>query len=349
MEAGLIVLEGTPREVFKQRSPPNTIGVPQIVALAQALNEDFITIDEAVRMLQPEPSEKKKEERRKIGSFLFPLSSCLTCEDVWFQYPESVFALHGVSLSIAQGSFVAIVGANGSGKTTLAKHTNGLLRPTRGRVCLRERDIAQDTTAQLARDVGYVFQNPDHQLFAASVRDELAFGLRNIGLHDHALSVRIDEALEAFELHSVADMPPATLNYGTRRLVTLAATWAMRPTLWILDEPTTGLDARHADLVLHYAREAQRAGATIVLVSHDIPRVAASAERVIVMSEGRLIGDGTPSQIFSERSLLQQARLTPPPVTTLAQRLGWSTTPLTVAEFVATYQTLFKNLPNASF
>jgi energy-coupling factor transporter ATP-binding protein EcfA2 len=341
MEAGRITLAGAPREVFKQTTQLNAVGALQIVALAQALNAhgnayDFVTLDEAERDLQQTAAEKKKEEKGKAPAAVLPLSSCCAFEDVWFQYPDSTFALRGVTLSIAQGSFVALVGANGSGKTTLAKHANGLLRPTRGVVRLAGRNIQHDSTAQLARRVGYVFQNPDHQLFAATVREELAFGLRNIGLEECALKQRIDEALEVFDLYEVATQPPVTLGYGARRLVTLAATWAMRPALWILDEPTTGLDARHADWVWQCAREAQRTGATIVSISHDIARVAVYAERVVVLERGQIIADGAPHDIFSDVALLQRARLSAPPVTTLAQRLGWASTPLTVAEFVET-------------
>ena len=238
-----------------------------------------------------------------------------------------------MSLSLARGSFVAIVGANGSGKTTLAKHANGLLRPARGRVLLEGADIAPEPTARLARRVGYVFQNPDQQIFSASVRDELAFGVRNLNVSD--ADARVTRALEEFGLQDVADESPAVLGYGTRRLLTLAAVWAMQPSLWILDEPTTALDARHADRVLQVARAAQQAGATVVLISHDLARVAESAERVVVMSDGQVIGVGATREVFANAALLSRARLGPPPLTALAQRLAWPVTPLTVAELAA--------------
>lgn len=346
LDAGRIGLEGTPREVVAQRARLHQLGVgaPPMVELAHALNVrgrsfDFVTIDEAERALTNDAGGTKKTSQ---APFVVRRSShrepaALAFLDLWFQYPDAEFVLRGVDLAIARGSFVALMGANGSGKTTLAKHANGLLRPTRGRVLLDGRDIAREPTAQLAKRVGYVFQNPDHQLFAASVREELAFGLRNIGLSADAIQQCVSRTLDEFGLRAVADQPPAILNYGARRLVTLAAVWAMQPTLWILDEPTTGLDARHAELVMQHVRRAQQDGATILLISHDVERVAACAERVLIMSEGRVMGDGTPREIFADRQQLQAARLTAPPVTMLAQRLQWPVMPLSVAEFVEAY------------
>jgi energy-coupling factor transport system ATP-binding protein len=264
-------------------------------------------------------------------------SSAIAVESVSFCYPEADYALRDVSFTVPSGSFVAIVGANGSGKTTLAKHLNGLLRPERGRVLVDGEDIAKRATAQLAHRVGYVFQNPDHQLFAASVREELAFGLQNLALPKDVIPPRIAEALAAFDLEPLAEQPPATLGYGARRLVTLAAIWAMAPAVWVMDEPTTGLDARHADRVLRAACDAQARGATIIFISHDIPRVAAHAERVLVMRDGTLLADAAPREIFGDAALLRAARLTAPPVTELAHRLGWPAAPLTVDEWLTLY------------
>jgi energy-coupling factor transport system ATP-binding protein len=202
-------------------------------------------------------------------------------------------------------------------------------------VLLSGEDIAKRTTAQLAHQVGYVFQNPDHQLFAATVREEILFGLQNLALPAETQQHRLADALAAFDLESLAEMPPATLGYGARRLVTLAAIWAMSPEVWVMDEPTTGLDARHADRVLQSACEAQARGATIILISHDVPRVAANAQRVLVMREGSLLADAAPRDIFWDTALLREARLSAPPITELAHRLGWSVSPLTVDEWLA--------------
>ena len=132
------------------------------------------------------------------------------------------------------GQFVALVGPNGGGKSTLARHLNGLLRPQRGSVAIHGQPTVQRAVSDLAREVGYVFQNPDHQIFAPTVREEISFGLRNLGLRGDGLSQRVDEALAAFDLHDVAELPPAVLGYGLRRLVTVASVWAMQPPIWVL-------------------------------------------------------------------------------------------------------------------
>jgi energy-coupling factor transporter ATP-binding protein EcfA2 len=343
LENGRIAQSGAMRAVWSLTgSRATVVGVPQIVRLAHALRErtepaDFVTLDEAACALSGAAWREPAGDVAAAASGGAAADDTVTVEGLWFRYPEAEYVLRDVSFAVARGTFVAIVGANGSGKTTLAKQLNGLLRPDRGRVLLAGADIARRTTAELAHSVGYVFQNPDHQLFAASVREELAFGLQNLGFDKPEVAARVAETLATFDLAPVAGMPPATLGYGARRLVTLAAVWAMRPSIWVMDEPTTGLDARHADLVLRTAREAQAQGATIILISHDIPRVAANADRVLVMRDGRLIGDAPPPQVFASGALLREARLSAPPVTELARRLGWPGAPLTVEAWLEQY------------
>jgi energy-coupling factor transporter ATP-binding protein EcfA2 len=179
---------------------------------------------------------------------------CIVVQDLWYSYGGEVTALQGIDLEIEDGDYVAVIGQNGSGKTTLVKHFNGLLKPTRGRVLVRGlsdregspllRDTADLTAGQLAQTVGYVFQNPDHQIFCATTRQELAFGPRNLGLLEVEVKRRVDEALACFDLEEVADKPPAVLGYGLRRKIGVAAVYAMQPRVFILDEPTTGLDWR---------------------------------------------------------------------------------------------------------
>ncbi|MBI5876950.1 MAG: ATP-binding cassette domain-containing protein [Chloroflexi bacterium] len=336
MDAGRIVVEGTPSEVFRERDTLDALGIglPQIAELAHALrargcDASFLTCDEAAQALHGARPHNAPAPRPAPAQ----TAPLITFDDVQFRYPDAGDALRGISFSIGRGEFVALLGANGSGKSTLAKHVNGLLRPTAGRVLLDGADIAHTPTGQLARRVGYVFQNPDHQIFAATVREEIAFGLHNIGMSATQAHERTQAALETFDLRALAETPPAVLNYGARRLVTLAATWAMQPEIWVLDEPTTGLDAKHADLVMQHARTAWQAGATIILISHDMARVAAYAGRVIVLSEGRIVADGPTRDVLADAATLAPARLLPPPVLALAQRLGWTAAPLTVAEF----------------
>jgi energy-coupling factor transport system ATP-binding protein len=261
----------------------------------------------------------------------------LKVENLHFAY-NGLPVLNGVSLAIAPGEFVAIVGQNGSGKTTLVKHFNGLLKPTRGQVFVGERDTAPLAVSTLAREVGYVFQNPDHQINQPTVREEIAFGLRQMDFPAPEVTRRCDAALADFGLQPVADKPPAILGYGLRRKIALASVCVLRPPVLILDEPTLGLDARSAEELLNFARRLQVEGHTIILISHDMRRVAAFAERVAVIHAGRLLADGPTRQIFANTDLLRQAFLAPPPVTQLAQALSPALgTPLTAEEFYTQY------------
>ena len=187
------------------------------------------------------------------------------------------------------------MGPNGGGKSTLARHLNGLLRPQAGSVAINGRTAAGRPVGDLAREVGYVSQNPDHQIFAPTVREEVAFGPRNLGLKGDALARRVDEALAAFDLEALAGTPPAVLGYGQRRLITVASVWAMQPPIWVLDEPTTGLDARFTARLMACLQELHRAGATILLITHDLRSVAEAVQRVVVIDAGRVAVDGPPA------------------------------------------------------
>ncbi len=190
--------------------------------------------------------------------------------------------------------------------------------------------------ASLAQQVGYLFQTPDLQLFAVSVREELAFGPRNLGLSRSEVDERVAEALARFDLAAWADAPPAVLGYGLRRLVSIAAVWAMQPRLWVLDEPTTGLDARLTGRLVEEMRALHSSGHTLMLITHDLRLVAALAERLVVIAGGRVALDGTPRVLLADAAPLRPFDLRPPPVTRLAGKVPWlSSDLLTVEELVA--------------
>jgi energy-coupling factor transport system ATP-binding protein len=241
--------------------------------------------------------------------------------DVWFWYGGGPPVLRGVELSIARGEFLSLVGPNGSGKTTMVKHLNGLLRPRQGQVRLFGEDTHQRTIGALARQVGYLFQHPEHQIFSATVREEVAFGPRNQGLAPPELEARVQAALERFDLMSVASQPPAILSYGLRRRVTLASLAAMDPAVLVLDEPTVGLDAGGRDETFRWLADLHARGRTILLVSHDMSVVAQYADRVLVLQEGKVAVDDSPASLFQKPELLARASLAPPPIALLAQRL----------------------------
>jgi len=242
--------------------------------------------------------------------------------DLWFGYAPEQPALRGADLVVEPGEFLALVGQNGSGKSTLAKHLNGLLRPALGRVRLEGEDISGLSTGRLARQVGYVFQNPDHQLFSPSVEQELGLGPQYLGLTPAEVRDHVGRGLQSFGLQSIAQRGPGTLSFGQRRMVSIAAVATLEPPVWVLDEPTTGLDWGSAAQLMDRFADLNRQGHSVILITHDMRLVVRYASRVAVMSEGRVIGTGTPGEIFRRPALLQAARLEPPPIVELAQRLA---------------------------
>ena len=276
-------------------------------------------------------------------SSIAPSGLAIDLRDVTFAYEGGTRALDRLSLAVPQGEFTALVGPNGGGKSTLARHLNGLLRPRAGSVAINGRPAAGRPVGDLAREVGYVSQNPDHQIFAPTVREEVAFGPRNLGLKGDALARRVDEALAAFDLEALAGTPPAVLGYGQRRLVTVASVWAMQPPIWVLDEPTTGLDARFTARLMACLHELHRAGATILLITHDLRLVAEAAQRVVVIDAGRVAVDGPPAVVLSDPQALATHGLRPPPITRLSAALapfGFPHPVLTVDQFMSAWHGL---------
>jgi energy-coupling factor transport system ATP-binding protein len=217
---------------------------------------------------------------------------------------------------------VAIVGSNACGKTTLAKNLNGLLRPTAGTVVVAGRAAEDQTVAQLSRVVGYAFQNPDHQLFCATVDEEVRFGPVNLGYPEDQIRAKVEHAIEAMSLQSVRKLSPHTLRLSNRRRVSIASVIAMDPQVIVLDEPTTGLDAGETKVLMENVLRLNREGRTIVLITHDMRIVAEYASRVLVMTNGRIVLDSDPRGAFADLDVLRNCGLVPPPVTLLAHRLA---------------------------
>jgi energy-coupling factor transport system ATP-binding protein len=266
-------------------------------------------------------------------------------ENLYFTYPGNVQALKGVNLSIEEGEFVAIVGPNGSGKTTLALHFNGLLKPTRGCVYVKGKDTRETCVEELSTVVGYVFQNPNHQLFNLTVRDEIAFALKR-RLTKSELEERVEDALSLFGLKAFEDLNPFTLSLPLKKLVAMATVYAMKPEVFVLDEPTTGQDFFGAKLVENAVLKVRDTGKTIIVITHDMKFVARHAKRVIVMVDGEIAFNGEPCELFDQstqdaRKTLERAKIRPPKTALLSYMLmqdgGFKDLPanlLTPEEFV---------------
>jgi energy-coupling factor transport system ATP-binding protein len=328
---------------------PLALGAPQVLlgdvgtcARAGLRAPDVSRVFAALGLPEP-PLDVEEAARRLRAAGLVPAPPAspaapaagpvvLETIDLGHRYATGHQALADAAVRFRRGEFVALIGRNGSGKTTLAKHLNGLLAPSTGRVLLDGRDVATLPLEQLAQRVGYVFQDPDHQLFAATVEEEVAFGPRNLGLPAAEVEERVAEALSAVDLRE-GDADPFLLDKGTRQRLAVAAILAMRPDVLVLDEPTTGLDFAEQQRMMALLRGLHGSGRTIIIITHTPWVIAEHAERVVLLAGGRVQYDGPPRTFFADDRLVELAAFRPPDVTRLGALLGC--TPLSVEELVA--------------
>lgn len=236
-------------------------------------------------------------------------------EDVYFTYPNGVEALKGVSLEIDNGEFVAIMGQNGAGKTTLIKHFNGLLKPTKGRVLIDGVDTRKVSVAALARKVGFVFQNPDHQLFSETVEDEIAFALKNFGFDEKTIEERVEWALNLLDLTRYRKASPFMLSGGEKKRVALASVLAWNPKILVLDEPTIGQDRGQKEKLHQFIIQMKQQERTIVIVTHDIEFVVECKPRVVLMANGKIVADGPAKEVLTDPDAIAKTSLLPPEIT----------------------------------
>lgn len=245
-------------------------------------------------------------------------------DHVTFSYPRGSLALKDIDLSFEAGDFVLLSGWNGSGKTTLAKHINGLLRPTMGTVFIRGRDISERPTSDLAREVGFLFQNPDHQLHKPTVREELAFSLRNFGVPEDQIAKKILLSAEKFQLVPLLDRSPQELSGSEKKKVTVASVLIYDPSVVIFDEPTANLDRQQASTIIETIESYFDESKVIMCISHDIRLWVESRNlnRVVILKEGRVFKEGNPEQIFCDRTVMEFLYGSLLPITQIAQSLS---------------------------
>jgi cobalt transport protein ATP-binding subunit len=333
LREGRVVASGPPRAVLADASGCAAAGVrPHDVCRVFAaldLRDPPLDVSEAATRLRAAgfipvapPEEPAPRRARAI----------LQVEDLGHRCADRRDVLADVGFTIGRGELVALIGRNGSGKTTLARHLNGLLRATSGRVLLDGGEIATLALEDVAQRVGYVFQDPDHQLFAASVTEEVAFGPRNLGLPADEVARRVNEALDAVGLEA-RDADPFLLDKGARQRLAVAAVLALQPDVLVLDEPTTGLDWPEQRRMLDLLRAVQRAGRTVIVITHTPWVIAEYAERVLLLAGGRLCYDGPVRGFFADPALVAEAAFQAPDVTRLGHALGC--TPLSVEELLS--------------
>jgi energy-coupling factor transport system ATP-binding protein len=332
---GGVAASGPPEVVLRDAAALRAarVGVPPLVTVFDALG-----IDREALPLRPQAAEQLVDAQGfsydptalsagapagtggDTGTELFAL------EGVRYAYAtdrEPVVAVDAVDLQIDRGAFIALIGHNGSGKSTLSKLLHGLLEPAAGAVTLDGAPLASYAASERGRRIGYVFQNPDHQLFAETVRDEVAFGPANFGYSGSELDERVVAALETVDLLSLADEDPFKLSRGQRQRVALAGILATDPSCIIFDEPTTGLDAtQHGQFMELVGRLNRTEGLTVIMITHDMETVARYAPRAVVMDAGRVVFDGRTRALFADPALLARYQLRAPQVTQLAHRLA---------------------------
>jgi len=246
----------------------------------------------------------------------------VSVRDLVYEYGGGKRAIDGLSLDVYKGDFVALIGQNGAGKTTLAKHFNSILKPSSGSVRVCGIDAAKSEPEDLSRHIGYVFQNPDHQIFCQSVYKELEYGLRNLELPEDEIARRIDKVLELTGLAKVRDEHPFSLGKGQRQMIAVASILVLEPEILVVDEPTTGLDWAGIRRMMDLVHRLHEAGTTIVMITHDMDIVSHHANRVVAMCHGRIILDGTPDEVFGAEEELKAACVTPPEIVRLCAKLA---------------------------
>lgn len=267
---------------------------------------------------------------------LFRLENLAHC------YSDGTLALDDISLSFAKGERIALLGTNGSGKTTLLNHLNGILKPTSGTIYYEDKPLEYNSKAllELRKRVGFVFQDPNDQLFAPTVKQDVAFGPLNLGYPQDKVKELVDEALKTVGMSEFTEKPPHFLSLGQKKRVALAGVLAMQPEVIIMDEPTANLDPRATSEILHLLLRLNKdAGITLILATHDVDMVPLFANRLYILSKGKIASEGTPQQIFSNAELIRSVNLRSPRITHLFEVLKKennlpidSQLPLTISE-----------------
>lgn len=347
MDRGEILHRGTVREVLEHVEYIDSVGlsVPQVTLLAARLRSAGwpvprlpLDVDEAVELFTPlighdalaqlpePPPRRIQHENAEIAVAIHNLEHV---------YKDGTVAVQDLNLVIHRGEFVAILGQNGSGKTTLVKHLNGLLKPTSGTVSVAGLDTRKASINEMAGTVGFIFQNPDMQICKMKVYDELAFGLKNIGLSESAIDQRVKEAAQELEITHLLEKNPFLLSMGEKQRIAVASVLTMHPDILVLDEPTTGQDYQRAKDIMDLAVRFHEAGKTVIVITHDMNLAAEYCDRVIVMAKGRVLLDTTTRDAFLAQDVLRASSLRPPQITQLGRALGYPSAWLTVDEAFA--------------
>lgn len=325
MDGGQIVRDGTVDDVLAAGDIPDVFTRPAIVRLADRFGlqlktfsaETFYADLNAHKPLGTIASTEPLTPGRSANSS----PPIIEIRDVHYSYKNHAAALKGVSLNIGAGELVAILGRNGSGKTTLARHIIGLLQPEQGKVIVAGRDVAATPTHELTQEIGFCFQNPNHQLVAFKVRDEMTFGLKAHNIDPAEFDGRVRRALELVNLLDVIDAEIFDLGKGQKQRLALASVLTLEPKILIIDEPTTGQDPQMTQEIFEIIKRLNDAGTTVLMITHRVDYAAAYASRAVVMNQGLVAFDGPVLELISNLEIMKANSLDLPDITRLALQL----------------------------
>jgi len=333
---GEVIKLGAPNRFFKDIEFLKEKGVypPQVSEffyyskIGNNENNFPVTIEEAMNTIKKEINiENLKNRINHIHNKLYTKRNkelgeeIINVKNLVYKYPDGTIALKGISFKVNKGEYIAIVGPNGSGKTTLAKILVALLKPSNGEVKIFGEDTRNINVSDLATKIGYVYQNPDHQLFSPTVYEECAYGLRNLGFNEREIKERIKETLEIMGLNGLENVEPFMLSKGQRQRLALAATLVLKPEVIIVDEPTTGQDMKQSEAIMELLNKLNKDGKTIIVITHNMRIVAEYIERTIVLMNGKIILDGETREVFSNIEILKKASIDPPQITLFSKEI----------------------------
>lgn len=336
MDRGKIIMDDTPDKIFGDgHDQLKSIGIalPQLSEIIHAMKNgsgDFegdlptgssynTMLSRLCQLLRDKPANIARFRTAHTPPTRTAQKPKIEIKNLRHTFEDGKVGLDGINLVIPEGDFVALIGHNGAGKTTLINHLIGFLKPDSGTIFIDGNDISDMRVATLAQRVGYLFQNPDNQIFTDSVTQELKFGLENIKLRDALIEERVNHAISMMELEEFRDRHPHSLSRGQRQRLAVASILAMEPDIIVLDEPTTGQDWGHVNKFLQQIRHLNELGKTIILVTHDMNLVAEYARRTVVMDNGKIVLDGDTRHVFSEQEILEKTGITLPVITRLSQ------------------------------
>lgn len=338
-DSGAISMEGPPQQVFSSYGQlnKNHLRAPQVTELFERdpiLQEKYtgnypITLSDAENKFEAvyQKTDMVATIEEKRSYIHKELSTLIKAENVEYVYGDGTKALQGISLEVHRGDFIALIGQNGAGKSTFVKQLLNLIRPSKGEITILGKSSTEYSIGELAKRIGFVFQNPDVQLFSDTVYDEIAFGLKANGYAEDVIKRRVDELLELLDLGDYCDTHPFSLSKGDRARVAIAAALALDPDVVVLDEPTTGQDYSGSLAIMDLAKKLNEKGKTIIVITHHLHLLPDYVNRIVVMGKGKILMDDTPESVFQELDILRATALEPPQIAVFAQGLvakGWS-------------------------